>query len=184
TCDARRVARARSPIGVGERGPRQNVGRRSLGERVRPADRGRRGGTTRAERDLRRQPPWRRRRPALRALRRAAARRPGSYPRRAAATARSAALTLRRDFDSYAETFAPAIAVVDHRTLGTWSASGAEEFRQHWHAFFDLADVALPRDDDILALQPDALLVSRVFSGTDRASAGPYRTPGPLIIER
>src|SRR5262249_36444033 len=47
---------------------------------------------------------------------------------RAAATARSAALTLRRDFDSYAETFAPAIAVVDHRTLGTWSASGAEEF--------------------------------------------------------
>src|SRR5262249_54985332 len=37
---------------------------------------------------------------------------------RAAATARSVALTLRRDFDSYADTFAPAIAVVDHRTLG------------------------------------------------------------------
>src|SRR5262249_48170305 len=88
---------------------------------------------------------------------------------RAAAIARSAALALQLD----AEALAPGIEVVDHRTLGTWSARGAEEGLRHTRALLDLADVAL-RDDDILALQPDAFLVSRIFCGTDRASGGTY----------
>src|SRR5262249_20483374 len=93
---------------------------------------------------------------------------------RAAAIAHSAALSLRPfDLDRIAETSAPGIEVVDHRTLGSWSARGAEEFLRHWHALLDLADVAPPRDDDVLAVEPDAFLVSRIFCLTDRASGGP-----------
>src|SRR5262249_46181296 len=88
---------------------------------------------------------------------------------RAAAIARSAALALQLD----AEALAPGIEVVDHRILGTWSARGAEEVLRHTRALLDLADVAL-RDDDILALRPDAFLVSRIFCGSDRASGGTY----------
>src|SRR5262249_59042197 len=78
---------------------------------------------------------------------------------RAAAIARSAALALQLD----AEALAPGIEVVDHRILGTWSARGAEEVLRHTRALLDLADVAL-RDDDILALQPDTFLLSRILS--------------------
>src|SRR5262249_30239274 len=53
---------------------------------------------------------------------------------RAAAIARSVALSLRPFDDRYAEALAPAIDVVDHRTLGTWSARGAEEWLRHWRA--------------------------------------------------
>ena len=65
---------------------------------------------------------------------------------RAAATARSVAAVLGpHDPDRYAAAFAPTIEVVDHRTLGTWSARGAEAVlqnergwlasrRQHRHA--------------------------------------------------
>src|SRR5262249_41626825 len=79
---------------------------------------------------------------------------------RAAATARSVALSLRPfDLDRLAETFAPGIEVVDHRILGSWSARGAEEFLRHWRSWLDLADDHAVRDDDILALEPDAFLV-------------------------
>src|SRR5262249_57148324 len=70
---------------------------------------------------------------------------------------------------------APAMEVVDHRTLGTWSAHGAEEFLRHLRSLFDLAeDVAIRHDDDVLAVEPDAFLVSPIFTGTDRASGGVY----------
>ena len=50
--------------------------------------------------------------------------------RRAAATARSVATMLGPfDVDRYATAFAPAVEVVDHRILGTWSARGAEALR-------------------------------------------------------
>jgi hypothetical protein len=94
---------------------------------------------------------------------------------RAAGIARSVALTLRPyHLDRYAETLEPGIEVVDHRMLGTWSARGAEEFLRHMRAMFDLAEDNTVRYHDVLALQPDAFLVSPIFCGTGRASGGAY----------
>jgi class 3 adenylate cyclase/tetratricopeptide (TPR) repeat protein len=91
--------------------------------------------------------------------------------------ARSVALTLHPFApDRYGETIEPAIEVVDHRTLGTWSARGAEEFLRHMRAMFDLAEDAAVRYDDVLALQSDAFLVSPIFFGTARASGGAFET--------
>src|SRR5262249_14761030 len=92
---------------------------------------------------------------------------------RAAGIARSVALSLPSDFDGYAEALAPDIEVVDHRPFSFWSVRGAEDLLRQTRAMFDLADVAV-RDEDILALDPDALLVSRIFFGTGRAPGGAY----------
>src|SRR5262249_20933285 len=70
--------------------------------------------------------------------------------------------------------FAPAIESVDHRTLGTWSARGAEEFLRHWLSLLELADDVSMREDDILGLRSDALLLRRTHLGTDRAGGGAY----------
>src|SRR5262249_23666085 len=71
---------------------------------------------------------------------------------RAAATARSvAALPGPIDLDRIVRAFAPAVQVIDHRTLGTWSAHGVEEMLQHWRAWTELAD-GDTRVDDILGL--------------------------------
>jgi hypothetical protein len=94
---------------------------------------------------------------------------------RAAGIARSVALSLGPvDLDRYAETLEPTIEVVDHRTLGMWFSRGAEEFLRHMRAWFDVAEDVAVRDDDLLALDPNALLVSRTFFGTGRASGGTY----------
>src|SRR5205823_6141632 len=93
---------------------------------------------------------------------------------RAAATARSVAGIAAFELDRWAAAVAPAIEVVDHRTLGTWSARGAEAFLDHLRAVLGLADDAATRDDDVLALQPDALLVCRTHFGTARAGGGAY----------
>src|SRR5262249_12420112 len=97
----------------------------------------------------------------------------GAARTRATVIARSVASSLRPfDLDRYAEALAPAFELVDHRTLGTWSAHGAEEFLRHWHSWLDLVDDIAVRYDDILALQPDAFLVSRIACGSGRASGG------------
>src|SRR5262249_61496954 len=70
---------------------------------------------------------------------------------RAAAIARSAALSLQPYFDRLAEAYAPSMEVVDHRTLGTWAAQGAEEFLRHLRSLFDLAEeMALRHRDEVL----------------------------------
>src|SRR5262249_53677585 len=96
---------------------------------------------------------------------------------RAAAIARSVVVMLRPFDDRYAEALAPGIESVDHRLLGTWSARGAEEVLRHWRSFVDLINDLAVRYGDILAVQPDAFLVSAIFYGTDRASGGAYEVP-------
>src|SRR5205823_11406294 len=67
---------------------------------------------------------------------------------RAAATARSFAAMLGPfDLDRYASAFAPAIEVVDHRTLGTWSARGAEALLDHFRSVLEVPNNAAHRDD-------------------------------------
>jgi hypothetical protein len=98
---------------------------------------------------------------------------PGSSARaRAAATARSVAVMGSND--DWTTALAPAVEVVDHRTLGTWSARGAEEMLRHNRALSDVADIIVLADDDFLCLQSVALLSRRTHSGTDRAGGGAY----------
>ncbi|MBI3389074.1 MAG: hypothetical protein HY027_15185 [Deltaproteobacteria bacterium] len=102
----------------------------------------------------------------------------GTARDRAAATARSVAAMLGPyDPDRYAPALALAIEVVDRRTLGTWSARGAETFLQHVRAMVELADTPTMREDEVLSLQSDALLVRRTHCGTDRAGGGAYERP-------
>src|SRR5262249_17475124 len=94
---------------------------------------------------------------------------------RAAATARSVAIELGPfDLDRHAKALSPAMECVDHRTLGTWSARGAEAVLQHYRSLLEVADGVAMREDDILGLRSDALLVRRTHSGTDRAGGGAY----------
>jgi ketosteroid isomerase-like protein/nuclear transport factor 2 (NTF2) superfamily protein len=95
---------------------------------------------------------------------------------RAAATARSVAATVGPFFDPErgAAAWAPAIAVADHRPLATMSGRGAEALLQNLRAWQDLADNLAVRDEDVLGLQPDALLLRRLFFGTDRAGGGVF----------
>ncbi|HJQ85102.1 MAG TPA: hypothetical protein VKA21_13545 [Candidatus Binatia bacterium] len=95
---------------------------------------------------------------------------------RAAATARAVAgMTAgRSNPDRYAAALAPAAEVVDHRMLGTWFARGAEAFLEQLRPMEELADEMAHRDDDVLGLRSDALLVRHTHYGTVRASGGAY----------
>ncbi|HXJ34119.1 MAG TPA: nuclear transport factor 2 family protein [Candidatus Eisenbacteria bacterium] len=101
--------------------------------------------------------------------------RDGPARTRAAATARSVAAMLGPvDPDRIATGYAPAVEAVDHRVLGTWSARGAEAVLQHHRSLREVAvDIAV-REDDVLGLGSDALLVRRTHVGTDRAGGGAY----------
>jgi class 3 adenylate cyclase len=102
----------------------------------------------------------------------------GPMRARAAATARSVAVMMGPfDPERFALAFAPAIEVVDHRTLGTWSGHGAEEFLQGFRALLELADDVAIHEDDILGVQPDVLLLRRTHTGTARAGGGRYERP-------
>src|SRR5207247_9883350 len=76
---------------------------------------------------------------------------------RAAAAARSFA-EMKGPFapDRIAALVAPAIEVVDHRTLGTWSARGAEAYLEHFRAMLELTDDTDTRSDEVLGLHSDA----------------------------
>src|SRR5206468_2172950 len=94
---------------------------------------------------------------------------------RAAATARSVATMLGPfELDRYPTPFSPTVEVVDHRILGTWSARGAEALLEVFRSWLPLADDITLRDDEVLDLRPDALLVRRTHAGTDRAGGGAY----------
>jgi hypothetical protein len=95
---------------------------------------------------------------------------------RAAATARSVAVVLVGPFDPdrFATAQSPAVEVVDHRILGMGSVRGAGTLLRVNRSLFELAyDITLSVDD-VLALQPDALLVRQATAGTDRASGGAF----------
>jgi ketosteroid isomerase-like protein len=94
---------------------------------------------------------------------------------RAAATARSIAAGHGPfDPDRSATAYASAIESVDHRILGTWSASGAEVMVRQVRSLLEVADDVIFADDEVLCLRPDALLTRRTHSGTDRAGGGRY----------
>jgi class 3 adenylate cyclase/tetratricopeptide (TPR) repeat protein len=93
---------------------------------------------------------------------------------RTAATARTVADCGAVESGRFAASLSSTAAAVDHRTLGTWSAQGKEAVLEHMRAMRALAEDIVFRDDDILGLRSDALLVSRTHRGTDRAGGGAY----------
>src|SRR5206468_12312138 len=66
---------------------------------------------------------------------------------------------------------------VDHRTLGTFSADGADALLLGLSSWFDLVADIIMRSDEIFSLQPDALLLRWNFVGIDRAGGGALERP-------
>jgi len=107
----------------------------------------------------------------------------GPARKRAVATARSVGAMLGAfESERWAAACAPEIEGLDHRSLATHSARGAPALLQGWRAWLDLAAAINVCDDEILALQTDALLLRRTFSGTDRASGGRFERPMILLL--
>lgn len=77
-------------------------------------------------------------------------------------------------FDEIAAATAEGVEVVDQRTLGTWSARGREEWLTHWRAQIGLADDSSGRYDEILALEPGAILAHQTFFGSSRTTGGTF----------
>src|SRR5262249_37387398 len=102
---------------------------------------------------------------------------------RAAATARSvAAMTGPIDLDRLTAALAPTIEDLDHRTLGTWTPHGSTTLLENYRSWLALADDIVLRDDELLGLQADALLVRQTHCGTDRAGGGTYERPYLLLL--
>jgi hypothetical protein len=94
---------------------------------------------------------------------------------RATATARSLAVLAETfELDRFAAAIAPAIEVVDHRTVGFGSLHGAEALVQAVRAMVELTEGLDWRIDDVFALRADALLVRNIRSGIQRAGGGAF----------
>ena len=99
----------------------------------------------------------------------------GPERERAAATARSVAVWCSPpDADRLAIAMSPSVENADHRSLGTWSARGPEDYLEHWRVQAELAAGWALRDDAVLALEPNAFLVRRVYFGTVRSTGGAF----------
>lgn len=98
----------------------------------------------------------------------------GSERDRAATTARAIAANGTFDPDRWAASITPDVETIDHRILGTWAARGADAYLQHVRSVREVADDAVVRYEDVLALHADALLARATHLGTDRASGGAY----------
>ena len=94
----------------------------------------------------------------------------GAERTRATATARSAACLLGPpDLARYGAAFAPAIEFADHRTVvGFKPGRGADALLRGFRGLFEVAADITVRVDEILCLEPEALLVRWQSSGTDR----------------
>jgi hypothetical protein len=86
------------------------------------------------------------------------------------------------ELEAAASVLAPAVESVDHRILGTWSVAGKDALLAHLHALVTVAEGVVVREDDVLALRHDALLVRCTHCGTDRASGGPYERPHLMLL--
>jgi len=101
---------------------------------------------------------------------------------RAAATARAvAAMVAPPDLERYASALAPDVAFVDHRTVGFASGRGADSLLRGFRSLLDLAEDVTTRVDDVLRLEPDAVLLRWTVTGTDRATGGAFESDFLLL---
>ncbi|HVH16845.1 MAG TPA: nuclear transport factor 2 family protein, partial [Myxococcota bacterium] len=99
----------------------------------------------------------------------------------ALAAARSVALMIGApggfDAERAAGCFADDFESMDHRRAGFGSSRGVRPFLRALESAFEVADDVTESCDDVLALQPDALLVRRTLRGHSRASGGAFESP-------
>ena len=106
----------------------------------------------------------------------------GPQRTRAVATARAvAAMVAPPDLDRYAAALAPDVAFVDHRTVGFASGRGADSLLRGFRSLLDLADDITTRVEDVLRLEPDAVLLRWTITGTDRATGGAFESEFLLL---
>ena len=86
------------------------------------------------------------------------------------------------DLDRQAAAMTPALAWLDHRTVGFGTVHGREGFRTALGTLFETADDLVNRIDDILDLRAEGLAVRMVNSGIDRASGGAYERSFLLLL--
>jgi len=108
----------------------------------------------------------------------------GPERERVTATARSIAALEGSDDDGrrYAAAAAPTIRCVDHRRLGTFSAQGADAFLRGFESWRDVAADLNAHVDDLLRLEPGALLLHFTFTGTGRDSGGLFERSFLLLL--
>jgi class 3 adenylate cyclase/ketosteroid isomerase-like protein/tetratricopeptide (TPR) repeat protein len=105
-------------------------------------------------------------------------------PLRARATATAAALAAMvapPDLARYAAALSPSVAFEDHRTVGFASGRGADKLLRGFASLLDVASGVTTRVDDVLLLEPDALLLRWTVAGTDRRSGGAFESPCLLL---
>jgi len=100
----------------------------------------------------------------------------GPARERAAATARSVApLLCSFDLDRWATAIAADAEFVDHRSLvGFGSMRGAQAMLRVAATYFEVADDVVVRCEQVIAAEPDALLVRWTSSGKARVGGGAY----------
>jgi class 3 adenylate cyclase/tetratricopeptide (TPR) repeat protein/ketosteroid isomerase-like protein len=103
----------------------------------------------------------------------------GPERKRAAATARSMGTmsTAPAVVDRAATVMASDFESVDHRPLSTWSMRGGGVFLEHLRALREVANDIVIRVQEVLALEPSAVLIRRMHSGTERLGGGAYERP-------
>src|SRR5262249_13134475 len=104
---------------------------------------------------------------------------PDGPPRtRALATARSVAAFLGPpDFDRYATAVGPDVEMIHHRGLvGQGASHGRDAWLRVFRVIFEAVSDVTSRTGDVLGLTPEAFLVRRETSGTDRETGGAFET--------
>ena len=99
----------------------------------------------------------------------------GSARARAAATAQTlAGFAEPFDLDRFTALFAPAVEVVDHRSVGYGTLHGAEALARSVRALMELTEGFDRRFDEVFAASASALVVRDSSSGTLRTGGGAF----------
>ncbi len=76
----------------------------------------------------------------------------------------------------------PDVQSVDHRVLGTWDMKGSHAWRDQVHGLREVSLDATVQDEEVLAAEPEGLLVRRLHSGTERVGGGRYERQFLLLM--
>jgi hypothetical protein len=106
----------------------------------------------------------------------------GPERERAVATAQSVAkLVAPPDMTRYASALAPDLEFVDHRTVGFATGRGAEALLRGFGSLLEAATNVTTRVVEVLALEPNQMLLRWMTSGTDRVGGGVFESTFMLL---
>jgi len=105
-------------------------------------------------------------------------------PLRARATATAgaiAAMVAPPDLGRYASALSPSVEFKDHRTVGFAAGRGADNLLRGFASLLELASNVTTRVDDVLCLEPGAMLLRWSTSGIDRRTGGAFESSFLLL---